>query len=394
MALRIEAAVRARVAAALASPEVQARIQARLREERAALEQKARMALADRACLCLSNRAGAVRGCLKFPKVYKWCACGAGAGDDEGCKGEGRGRKRNDSHAEVGAPQVRCAPRARRRAPTRPGARRAQVTRQLEAEKAALLERKRQEQAERRRKQEELDRILVENRRKARAAPGPAPAPAASCRFGWPSSAARRWPPRSSRPSRAARSWPARARSWLPRSSRRSSAALLGRALMLACREYGEEWCLVQPSSVGQYGHAACCSACDVAWPTRALTARRSAGGGGAGARGGGPAAARGAAVRARPAALGLACRPHVRARERQGLHLLLQAGGLCPCADVTTACQGPDHVQRLCCLVRRGGAARRFEAAQATQKKRAMVRARPAVRSVCAKGSKKCASA
>ena len=42
MALRIEAEVRARVDAALASPEVQARIEARLREERAALEQKVR----------------------------------------------------------------------------------------------------------------------------------------------------------------------------------------------------------------------------------------------------------------------------------------------------------------------------------------------------------------
>ena len=46
----------------------------------------------------------------------------------------------------------------------------AQMTRQLEEEKAALLERKRQEQAERRRKQEELDRILADNRRKARPA--------------------------------------------------------------------------------------------------------------------------------------------------------------------------------------------------------------------------------
>ena len=44
------------------------------------------------------------------------------------------------------------------------------MTRQLEEEKAALLERKRQEQAERRRKQEELDRILADNRRKARPA--------------------------------------------------------------------------------------------------------------------------------------------------------------------------------------------------------------------------------
>ncbi len=104
MALRIEAAVRARVAAALASPEVQARIEARLREERAALEQKARMALADWACLCLLKRAGAVCGCLKFHKVYKWCACGAGAWDVQGCKGEGRGQKQTDSHAEVGAP--------------------------------------------------------------------------------------------------------------------------------------------------------------------------------------------------------------------------------------------------------------------------------------------------
>ena len=44
MALRIEAEVRIRVAAAIASPEVQARIEARLREERTALEQKARVA--------------------------------------------------------------------------------------------------------------------------------------------------------------------------------------------------------------------------------------------------------------------------------------------------------------------------------------------------------------
>lgn len=44
MALRIEAEVRIRVAAAMASPEVQARIEARLREERTALEQKARVA--------------------------------------------------------------------------------------------------------------------------------------------------------------------------------------------------------------------------------------------------------------------------------------------------------------------------------------------------------------
>ena len=42
----------------------------------------------------------------------------------------------------------------------------AQVTRQLEMEKAALLEKKRREQEDRRRKQEELDQILLENRRK------------------------------------------------------------------------------------------------------------------------------------------------------------------------------------------------------------------------------------
>jgi len=44
------------------------------------------------------------------------------------------------------------------------------VARQLELEKASLLERKRREQDERRRKQEELDQILLENRRKVRAA--------------------------------------------------------------------------------------------------------------------------------------------------------------------------------------------------------------------------------
>ena len=41
-----------------------------------------------------------------------------------------------------------------------------QVTRQLEMEKAQLLEKKRREQEDRRRKQEELDQILLENRRK------------------------------------------------------------------------------------------------------------------------------------------------------------------------------------------------------------------------------------
>lgn len=41
-----------------------------------------------------------------------------------------------------------------------------QVEMQLEAERAALLEKKRREQAERRRTQEELTRILDENRRK------------------------------------------------------------------------------------------------------------------------------------------------------------------------------------------------------------------------------------
>ncbi len=46
----------------------------------------------------------------------------------------------------------------------------AQVARQLELEKATLLERKRREQDERRRKQEELDHILLDNRRKARPA--------------------------------------------------------------------------------------------------------------------------------------------------------------------------------------------------------------------------------
>ena len=40
------------------------------------------------------------------------------------------------------------------------------MARQLEMEKAALLEAKRREQEERRRKQEELDQILLENRRK------------------------------------------------------------------------------------------------------------------------------------------------------------------------------------------------------------------------------------
>lgn len=45
------------------------------------------------------------------------------------------------------------------------------MARQLELEKASLLERKRREQDERRRKQEELDQILLENRRKVRAAP-------------------------------------------------------------------------------------------------------------------------------------------------------------------------------------------------------------------------------
>jgi arginine/glutamate-rich protein 1 len=46
--------------------------------------------------------------------------------------------------------------------PSSPG----QVGMQLEAEKAALLQKKREQQVERKRKQEELDRILQENKRK------------------------------------------------------------------------------------------------------------------------------------------------------------------------------------------------------------------------------------
>ena len=41
-----------------------------------------------------------------------------------------------------------------------------QVAAQLDAEKAALLAKKRHQQTERKRKQEELDRILQENKRK------------------------------------------------------------------------------------------------------------------------------------------------------------------------------------------------------------------------------------
>ena len=41
-----------------------------------------------------------------------------------------------------------------------------QVAMQLEAEKAALLQKKREQQVERKRKQDELDRILQENKRK------------------------------------------------------------------------------------------------------------------------------------------------------------------------------------------------------------------------------------
>lgn len=41
-----------------------------------------------------------------------------------------------------------------------------QVGMQLEAEKAALLQKKREQQIERKRKQDELDRILQENKRK------------------------------------------------------------------------------------------------------------------------------------------------------------------------------------------------------------------------------------
>ena len=43
-----------------------------------------------------------------------------------------------------------------------------QVTRQLEAEKAALLDKKRREQEERQRKQLELEQILEDNRRRVR----------------------------------------------------------------------------------------------------------------------------------------------------------------------------------------------------------------------------------
>ncbi len=42
------------------------------------------------------------------------------------------------------------------------------VTRQLEAERRALLARKRAQQEERRRKADDLERILLENQRKVR----------------------------------------------------------------------------------------------------------------------------------------------------------------------------------------------------------------------------------
>jgi hypothetical protein len=208
-------------------------------------------------------------------------------------KGERRGRTRSAAHAE----QVRlwcAAPRARGAA-RRPGPGAGpQVTRQLEAEKAALLERKRQEQAERRRKQEELDRILVENRRKARPRP-PAPVSAGLAAI--------------------------------------LQAGVLGAGLQGVWRGVMQNAIVVKgslwPSCVGY--HTVRQRERVRAWRTRALTARRSAGGGGAGAGGGGPAAARGAAVRARPAALGLAWRPHARARELQILHVLLQHGRQCP---------------------------------------------------------------
>lgn len=111
MAARIAAAVRERVEAAMRSEAVQKTIEARLREERAKLEDKV-------ACLCHTSLLALAPHLLR-------AAC-------------------------------------QRRGPLR------QVTAQLEAEKAALLARKRAQQAERKRKQEDLERILQDNRRKAR----------------------------------------------------------------------------------------------------------------------------------------------------------------------------------------------------------------------------------
>jgi hypothetical protein len=56
MAQRVEERVRARVEAALGSPEVQARVEARLLEERTALEQKARGFTLQHALLCPAQR--------------------------------------------------------------------------------------------------------------------------------------------------------------------------------------------------------------------------------------------------------------------------------------------------------------------------------------------------
>ena len=96
-------AVEQAVAESMATPDTQARIEQRLREERTALEQK--VLSSSFSCCC---------GCVR---------------------------------------QLSCRHAL-------------QVERQLENEKAALLERKRREQAEQRRKQAELERILEENRRK------------------------------------------------------------------------------------------------------------------------------------------------------------------------------------------------------------------------------------
>lgn len=165
MAQRVEERVRERVAAALESEAVQKQIEARLREERTALEQKVTFPIHGDLChgilsMSASYACGSLVSAQYFRpmlmQVSRYGTSGAWNEAEEQCI-----PVREDSHS------VEAVGEASGQVFDRVGC--LQVTRQLELEKAQLLEKKRQEQEDRRRKQEELDQILLENRRKVRA---------------------------------------------------------------------------------------------------------------------------------------------------------------------------------------------------------------------------------
>lgn len=170
-----------RVAAAMASEEVLARIARRLTEERAKLE--------ERVGPC-PQRSPALRlppcHAARLLRLLLGMSASLRGGRTSSRLGQGEG-SRSPALNVVPPTMHMLALIGLRWVVPPPPPWRWQVTRQLAMERAQLLERKRREDAERRRQEEEMDRILEENRRKVGLVPRAGSPPgtvASSCRSG------------------------------------------------------------------------------------------------------------------------------------------------------------------------------------------------------------------